>query len=162
LPAAARECSLRARSGGRSCPAIRTHHAGRVRGAGGAPSGDAAQRPVRPVPRPDRPRPCARPRAHRGRTASGRGRPRARLSRPGPNRIEALFQAAIAAAGASIIRYEDDTDGSVYLYTLLVPADANQLFPSFDQPDLKARVALHTIVPADWRVLANGAQADRV
>src|SRR5690606_1454889 len=86
----------------------------------------------------------------------------AALLRPGPNRIEALFQAAIAAAGASIIRYEDDTDGSTYLYTLLVPADANQLFPSFDQPDLKARVALHTIVPADWRVLANGAQTERV
>ena len=47
----------------------------------------------------------------------------------------------IAASGASIIKTHD-ADGSDYLYTLLVPADANQLFPCFDQPDLKARVTL--------------------
>ena len=45
---------------------------------------------------------------------------------------------AVRASSAS----HDPTDGSDYLYTLLVPADANQLFPCFDQPDLKARVRL--------------------
>jgi len=74
----------------------------------------------------------------------------------GENVVTMSFVARIAAAGASIIRYRDATDGAEYLYTLLVPADANQLFPCFDQPDLKARVSLRLRAPANWRVLANG------
>ena len=45
------------------------------------------------------------------------------------------------------------------MYTLLVPADASQLFPCFDQPDLKARVRLTLTSPAGWSVVANGAAA---
>jgi len=74
----------------------------------------------------------------------------------GENVVTMSFVARIAAAGASIIRYRDATDGAEYLYTLLVPADANQLFPCFDQPDLKARVSLRLRAPANWRLLANG------
>jgi aminopeptidase N len=74
----------------------------------------------------------------------------------GENVVTMSFVTKIAAAGASIIRYRDATDGAEYLYTLLVPADANQLFPCFDQPDLKARVSLRVRAPANWRVLANG------
>ena len=76
--------------------------------------------------------------------------------RPGANEIAIDFSTLIAAAGASIIRYRDATDGKDYLYTLLVPADANQLFPCFDQPDLKARVTLTIAAPASWTVVANG------
>src|SRR3954466_7469081 len=67
------------------------------------------------------------------------------------------FVADIAPTGASIIR-SHDPDGSDYLYTLLVPADANQLFPCFDQPDLKARVTLTLTTPIGWKTLANGAE----
>jgi len=74
----------------------------------------------------------------------------------GENVVTMSFVAKIAAAGASIIRYRDATDGAEYLYTLLVPADANQLFPCFDQPDLKAKVSLRVRAPANWRVLTNG------
>jgi aminopeptidase N len=73
----------------------------------------------------------------------------------GENVVTIAFVTKIAAAGASIIRYHDATDGSEYLYTLLVPADANQLFPCFDQPDLKAKVALRLVAPKEWRVVAN-------
>src|SRR4051812_5019268 len=59
----------------------------------------------------------------------------AALLRAGANRVELDFAAAIAAAGTSIIRFHDTSDGADYLYTLLVPADANALFPCFDQPD---------------------------
>jgi aminopeptidase N len=79
--------------------------------------------------------------------------------RAGRNTIEIAFRTAIAPAGASIIKYHDSTDGSTYLYTLLVPADANLLFPCFDQPDLKARVTLDLTTPHGWRVVANGAVA---
>ncbi len=74
----------------------------------------------------------------------------------GENVVTASFKALIAPAGASIIRFHDDKDGNDYLYTLLVPSDANALFPCFDQPDLKARLTLTLAVPSQWRALANG------
>jgi aminopeptidase N len=82
--------------------------------------------------------------------------PGARL-RAGRNHVEVMFATPIAQAGASIIRHRDVADGRVYLYTLLVPSDANLLFPCFDQPDLKAKVRLSLTTPADWHALANGA-----
>jgi len=77
--------------------------------------------------------------------------------RNGENEVQVMFTVPIAAAGASIIRSRDATDGKEYLYTLLVPSDANLLFPCFDQPDLKARVTLRIEAPREWGVLANGA-----
>ncbi|HEU0054052.1 MAG TPA: M1 family aminopeptidase [Longimicrobium sp.] len=77
----------------------------------------------------------------------------------GANVMEAAFTARIAPSGASIISAKDASDGSTYLYTLLVPSDANQLFPCFDQPDLKARVRLTLAAPSEWRVLANAPPA---
>ncbi|MGI9090244.1 MAG: M1 family aminopeptidase, partial [Gemmatimonadaceae bacterium] len=75
----------------------------------------------------------------------------------GENNVELDFNASIAPAGASVIRFHDATDGADYLYTLLVPADANQLFPCFDQPDLKARTTLRLVVPNGWNAVSNGA-----
>ena len=80
--------------------------------------------------------------------------------RAGENTVQIAFVASVAAAGSSIIRYRDATDGAQYLYTLLVPSDANQLFPCFDQPDLKARVTLTINAPTGWSVVANGPAAD--
>jgi aminopeptidase N len=81
----------------------------------------------------------------------------ARLLQEGGNHVTMSFVTDIAASGASIIK-SHDPDGSDYLYTLLVPADANQLFPCFDQPDLKARVTFALAAPKEWAVLANGAE----
>jgi aminopeptidase N len=74
----------------------------------------------------------------------------------GTNEVVVRFVSEIAPSGASIIRTRDAGDGSDYLYTLLVPADANQLFPCFDQPDLKARVTLSLSAQRSWTVVANG------
>jgi aminopeptidase N len=79
------------------------------------------------------------------------------LLKNGENIIAADFRTPIAPAGASIISYHDATDGADYLYTLLVPSDANLLFPCFDQPDLKAKVTLTLTTPRGWKALANGA-----
>jgi aminopeptidase N len=81
--------------------------------------------------------------------------------RNGANEVRLQFTAAIAPAGASIIRFTDGTDGEDYLYTLLVPADANQLFPCFDQPDLKARLTLSLTLPPHWAALSNAPLAQR-
>ena len=78
--------------------------------------------------------------------------------KPGENVVELDFVSDIAPSGASIIRTHDP-DGSDYLYTLLVPADANQLFPCFDQPDLKAQVTFALTSPRAWTALANGTVA---
>ncbi len=80
----------------------------------------------------------------------------AAMVRDGQNEVQVMFTTPIAAAGASIIRSRDASDGRDYLYTLLVPSDANLLFPCFDQPDLKARVTLRIEAPREWSVLANG------
>lgn len=82
----------------------------------------------------------------------------AELLKTGENSATVSFVSEIAASGASIIK-SHDPDGSDYLYTLLVPADANQLFPSFDQPDLKARVSFKLTAPVSWATLANGAES---
>jgi aminopeptidase N len=81
------------------------------------------------------------------------------MLQPGENRLDFGFVTPIAPSGASIIRFHDRKDSTDYLYTLLVPADANQLFPSFDQPDLKAQVSLTLTTPADWSAVANGSLA---
>jgi aminopeptidase N len=83
----------------------------------------------------------------------------AKVLEAGENSVELWFVSDIAPSGASIIRTHDQTDGSDYLYTLLVPADADQLFPCFDQPDLKARVTFTLTTPPAWTALANGSVA---
>ncbi|CAN5628055.1 aminopeptidase N [soil metagenome] len=71
------------------------------------------------------------------------------------------FVAPIAPAGAAIIAYDDAQNDARYLYTLLVPSDAQLLFPVFDQPDIKARFTWTVIAPPDWTVLTNGALVSR-
>lgn len=74
----------------------------------------------------------------------------------GSNRLDFEFDARIAPAGAGIISVRDPSDDATYLYTLLVPSDAQLLFPAFDQPDLKAQVTLSLTTPRGWTAVANG------
>ena len=48
-----------------------------------------------------------------------------------------------------------------FLYTLFVPDRAHEVFPSFDQPNIKAAFQLRLTIPADWVAVANGAVVDR-
>ena len=79
----------------------------------------------------------------------------ARLLRAGRNTVRARIETPITVSGGALTRYEDREDGSRYVYTLLVPADASTVFPCFDQPDLKARFRLTLAAPAAWTVVAN-------
>lgn len=92
---------------------------------------------------------------------NGHVRLQANALRGGSNVLTARFSTPIAAAGAAIIRFEDKSDGESYLYTLLVPSDANLLFPCFDQPDLKARFRWQLTAPAGWTVLTNSKEEGR-
>lgn len=42
-----------------------------------------------------------------------------------------------------------------FLYTLLVPERARTLFPSFDQPDMKAHYRLSLAIPEEWEAVSN-------
>ncbi len=73
----------------------------------------------------------------------------------GENVIKLDFTSPILTSGSAITRYVDKEDGSEYIYSLFVPSDASTAFPVFDQPDLKARFSLTTIVPSSWKVISN-------
>ncbi len=69
----------------------------------------------------------------------------------GENAVEITFR----AGDASLNRNPE------FLYALFVPARAHTVFPSFDQPDMKARYTLELTVPAGWRAVANGEEIGR-
>ncbi|WP_439129876.1 M1 family aminopeptidase [Polaribacter sp.] len=62
----------------------------------------------------------------------------------GENSVEIIFE----AGETSLNRNQE------FLYTLLVPDRASTLFPSFDQPDIKANYNLKITAPNAWKVLA--------
>ena len=66
--------------------------------------------------------------------------------RQGDNHLEIDF-----TAGDEPLNRSDD-----FLYALFVPDRASQAFPSFDQPNLKARYRLTLEIPAAWRAVSNG------
>jgi aminopeptidase N len=76
--------------------------------------------------------------------------PRRALER-GPNTVSLRF----AASDEALNRNDE------FLYALFVPDRASTAFPSFDQPDLKARWTLALKIPAGWRTIANGELVSR-
>jgi aminopeptidase N len=58
--------------------------------------------------------------------------------------------------GEGMHRFTDPADGETYVYTQLFMNDVQQVFPAFDQPDLKAVFDLSVTAPEDWTVLTNG------
>jgi len=86
----------------------------------------------------------------------------ARLLHAGDNSIRLRFTAPIATAGTTVTRYSDREDGTDYVYSLFVPADASTVFPCFDQPDLKGRFSLTLEVPSAWEAVSNAPAAKTV
>jgi aminopeptidase N len=78
----------------------------------------------------------------------------------GENEVEVAFSHPYSRDGSGLYRFEDPEDGRHYLYTDFEPYHQNRLFPSFDQPDLKARYTTRVVVPADWQVIANVRETD--
>jgi len=76
--------------------------------------------------------------------------PRTALER-GPNSVSLRF----AAADEALNRQDE------FLYALFVPDRASTAFPSFDQPDLKARWSLMLTVTEGWTTLGNGTLLSR-
>mmetsp|Transcript_23445 Transcript_23445/g.36115 ORF Transcript_23445/g.36115 Transcript_23445/m.36115 type:complete len:277 (-) Transcript_23445:1742-2572(-) len=50
----------------------------------------------------------------------------------------------------------DSSDGEQYLYSQFEAFHCYKVFPTFDQPSLKARMSLSVICPQEWRTISNG------
>jgi aminopeptidase N len=74
--------------------------------------------------------------------------------KPGINELTIRFTHPYSENGTGLHRFVDPEDGRTYLYTYLWPYYANRLFPSFDQPNLKARFTLSVSAPKDWIVVS--------
>ncbi|MBA2372948.1 MAG: aminopeptidase N [Chloroflexi bacterium] len=73
------------------------------------------------------------------------------------NELTVVAECAYSTTGEGLHRFEDPADGEVYLHSQSFLYDAHRIFACFDQPDLKASVALTVTAPEPWTVLANGA-----
>ena len=58
-------------------------------------------------------------------------------------------------SGEGLHRFLDPEDGRTYLYTQYEPSDCRRVFPTFEQPDLKASFRFSVTAPADWTVASN-------
>lgn len=56
--------------------------------------------------------------------------------------------------GEGMHRSVDPADGKVYLYTQFEVPDARRVFPTFEQPDLKATFTFSVLVPKEWTVFS--------
>jgi aminopeptidase N len=78
----------------------------------------------------------------------------------GTNRIEISFVHKYAKNGHGLYKFKDKEDGRVYLYSDLEPNFAHEIFPCFDQPDLKAPIELTVSAPDNWTVVGNTLERD--
>jgi aminopeptidase N len=71
----------------------------------------------------------------------------------GRNTVTISYERAHSTNGEGLHRMVDPVDGRVYTYSHFEPAAAHQMFPVFDQPDLKATYTVTVNAPADWHVV---------
>ena len=76
---------------------------------------------------------------------------------PGASVVDGVRSVSVSfrSTDAALNRNEE------FLYALFVPDRASTAFPVFEQPDLKARVAVALVIPAAWDALSNGALVSR-
>ncbi len=75
--------------------------------------------------------------------------------------VRVRYESAYDHTGDGFHQFADPEDGEEYLYTNFEPYAAHRLLPCFDQPDLKARLALSVTAPEAWELIANGAPEER-
>ena len=80
----------------------------------------------------------------------------------GMNVVDIEFTHPYSSDSSGMYRFRDPVDDRDYLYTDFEPYDQNRLFPSFDQPDLKARYSTRVSVPANWQVISIVAESSIV
>ena len=71
------------------------------------------------------------------------------------NELVVEMESIYSKSGEGLQRSIDPSDNEVYLYSQCAPAFARLIFPCFDQPNLKAPLAMTVVAPAEWEVLSN-------
>lgn len=72
----------------------------------------------------------------------------------GKNKIEIKYTHPYSYSGNGLHKFKDPEDKETYLYTQFESYNANQMFPCFDQPDLKAKYTLEVLAPNKWKVIS--------
>jgi len=70
----------------------------------------------------------------------------------GRNSVTVSYTRLHSTNGEGLHRMVDPVDHRVYTYSHFEPAAAHQMFPVFDQPDLKGTYEITVTAPADWVV----------
>jgi aminopeptidase N len=71
------------------------------------------------------------------------------------NKIEITYLGEFTKDGNGMQRAIDPEDKSEYVYSDSEPYYAHTLYPSFDQPDLKATFKVSVLAPSDWKMISN-------
>ena len=75
----------------------------------------------------------------------------------GQNDLTVRAKMGYSHSGEGLHRFVDPEDGETYLYAQSFLDDAQRILACFDQPDLKAGVALSVTAPRGWEVAGNAA-----
>jgi aminopeptidase N len=73
------------------------------------------------------------------------------------NELTVVADCRYSHNGEGLHRFVDPADKLVYLYTQFEAPDARRVFPTFEQPDLKASFTFHVTAPSRWQVVSNSA-----
>lgn len=71
----------------------------------------------------------------------------------GPNVVRLTYKAEMQSDGTGLSRSVDPETKAVFLHSQFEAFEAHKLFPCFDQPDLKATLALRVRAPRDWQLI---------
>lgn len=71
----------------------------------------------------------------------------------GRNSVSVAYERLHSTNGEGLHRMVDPADGRVYTYSHFEPVAAQQMFPLFDQPDLKASYTVSVTAPKEWHVV---------
>ena len=77
------------------------------------------------------------------------------------NTVRIVYENAYDHSGEGFHQFIDPEDGEEYLYTNFEPYAAHRLFPSFDQPDIKAAYTLTVTAPEQWELITNSRETSR-
>jgi len=74
------------------------------------------------------------------------------LLKEGENTVIIRFESKYVRDCQGMHVFKDKDDGEEYIFSQYEAADAHKAFPCFDQPNLKAKYTLLTVVPKGWIV----------
>ncbi len=78
------------------------------------------------------------------------------------NELEIEIEAIYSKTGEGLQRSVDPVDKEVYLYSQGETAFIRNMYPCFDQPDLKSTFDFTVIAPAHWEVISNNPVKNKI